>query len=41
MLHLEVALDHVVGIVLGVNVHRAVLNPFQSTQHGQKHISGH
>ena len=40
-LHYGVALDPVVGIVVGVGVHWAVLKPVQSTQHGQKHISGH
>ena len=33
-LHLQVALDHVVGV-------HQFWNLFESTQHGEKHISGH
>ena len=37
----EVALDPVVGIVFGVGENMKLLNLFQSTQHGQKHICGY
>ena len=32
---------HAVGIAFGISLHLTVLSLFQSTQHGQKHISGH